>query len=82
MLLCLQKYWPKPNADPLNVTAIEKVKEKFSKYTKRPEHVQGNRSKQDLQISECPPIKANNIHTPKSQKSSSSSKSGSIKRNT
>lgn len=74
--LFLKKYWPKPNADPLNVSSIESVKKKFSKYEKRPEdikHAESNRSKKDLQIFECPPIKAEN-NTPKSHKSTNSTK--------
>lgn len=71
----LQKYWPKPNADPLNVSSIESVKKKFSKYEKRPEdikHAELNRLKKDLQIFECPPIKVD-THTPTSHKSMNSS---------
>lgn len=68
----MQKYWPQPNSDPLNVSSIETVKKKFSKYEKRPEHIkqqmQSDRSKKDLQIFECPPIKAD-TQTAKSNRS-------------
>lgn len=58
------------------MSSIESVKKKFSKYEKRPEDIknaESNRSKKDLQIYECPPIKADS-HTPNSQKSTGSSK--------
>lgn len=77
----LQKYWPKPNADPLNVASIENVKKKLSRYEKRPEDIKNadtNRSKKDLHIFECPPIKTD---TPKSMKSTSTSKGINTKRN-
>lgn len=81
----MQKYWPKPNADPLNVSSIESVKKKFSRYEKRPEdikHVGTMRTKNDLKIFECPPIKSGDSYsTPKSLKSTNAVKLSNGKRN-
>lgn len=83
----LQKYWPKPNADPLNVSSIESVKKRFSRYEKRPEdikHAGVMRAKNDLKIFECPPIKSGGSEhshsTPKSLKSTNSLKLSQVKR--
>lgn len=82
-----QKYWPKPNADPLNVSSIESVKKKFSRYEKRPEdikHLVGTmRMRNDLQIFECPPIKncGDSHSTAKSLKSTNTAKLGNGKPN-
>lgn len=73
----IQKYWPKPDADPLKVTALASG-EKLSKYSKQPEDIkrlETNRSK-DNHIFECPADSS----TPKSNKSVHSIKSQPMRR--
>lgn len=63
-----QKYWPKPDADPLKVVALENVA-KLSKYHRQPEDIkrlETSRSTEDNNhIFECPPVQVD-AKTPKS----------------